>query len=322
MRVLIIDDDPDALEVAKARLSKEGLDIRCAQGGVPGLRAARHEEPDLILLDLDMPDLSGFDVCRALKADEELCMIPVLFLSGSTTAEDKIAGLDLGAVDYVTKPFDGFELRARVRAALRTKHLQDMLFEHAHIDPLTGLPNRRALMERLQQEWARIERHGGRLSFIMADFDKFKSINDSYGHNVGDKLLQLVGNAIAGQCRDTDLPARYGGDEFAIIVPGEMAPAAVHLAERCRHEIAKACVAVHNEMIVALASFGVADVKGMPSMGDLMRCADQALYEAKAAGGNCVHVYKDGAVSPALPPSAPIDVNVTNPAGAPSTANG
>ena len=160
-----------------------------------GLKAARSEEPDLILLDLDMPDISGFDVCRSLKADAELCMIPVLFLSGSTTPEDKIVGLDLGAVDYVTKPFDAFELRARVRAALRTKHLQDMLFEHAHIDPLTGLPNRRALMERLQQEWARIERHGGRLSFIMADIDDFKSVNDRFGHHVGDKILQKVAGA-------------------------------------------------------------------------------------------------------------------------------
>ena len=226
---------------------KEGLEIVCVEGGVPGLKAARREEPDLILLDLDMPDMSGFDVCRSLKADAELCMIPVLFLSGSTTPEDKIIGLDLGAVDYVTKPFDAFELRARVRAALRTKHLQDLLIEHAHIDPLTGLPNRRALMERLQQEWARIERHGGQLSFIMADIDHFKRVNDRYGHHVGDKVLQEVAGAIAAQCRESDLPARFGGEEFAIVVPDETAAAAVHLAERCRHEIAKVCVAVQHE---------------------------------------------------------------------------
>ena len=135
MKVLIIDDNRDALEVAKIRLVKECLEIVCAEGGVRGLEAARRERPDLILLDLDMPDMSGFDVCRALKADQEMCMTPVLFLSGSAGAEDKVRGLDLGAVDYVAKPFDAFELRARVRAALRTKHLQDMLFDHAAYRP-------------------------------------------------------------------------------------------------------------------------------------------------------------------------------------------
>lgn len=303
MKILIIDDDPDALEVAKTRLSKEGLDILCTDGGASGLTIARQETPDLILLDLDMPDMSGFDVCRALKADAELCMIPVLFLSGSTTAEDKIQGLDLGAIDYVTKPFDSFELRARVRAALRTKHLQDMLFEHGHIDPLTGLPNRRALTERLQQEWSRIERHGGRLSFIMADVDHFKQVNDRYGHHVGDRLLQEISAAIAAECRDIDLPARFGGEEFAIVVPDETVTGAVHLAERCRRRIARACTAVHDEVVAATASFGVADASGASSPEALMKRADEALYRAKDAGRNRVQAI-DNAGSP---PLAPVD---------------
>jgi diguanylate cyclase (GGDEF)-like protein len=287
-------------------LIKESLDIVSVQGGVAGLKAARREEPDLILLDLDMPDISGFDVCRSLKADTELCMIPVLFLSGSTTPEDKIAGLDLGAVDYVTKPFDAFELRARVRAALRTKHLQDMLFEHAHIDPLTGLPNRRALMERLQQEWARIERHGGQLSFIMADIDGFKGVNDRFGHHVGDKILQQVAGVLTGECREEDLPARFGGDELAIVVSGESAAAAAHLAERCRRAIAKACVAVQQEMVMVTASFGVADVEGAPSLGVLMKRADEALYQAKAAGRNQVQSWDRHADHAALLAGTPI----------------
>ncbi len=145
MKVLIVDDHPDSVAVAEARLAGENVTICSASSGAAALEAARREKPDLILLDVDMPDMSGFDVCRALKADVELCMIPVLFLSGSGNLEDKVQGLDLGAVDYVTKPFDSFELRARVRAALRNKHLQDMLIEHAQVDPLTGLCNRRAL---------------------------------------------------------------------------------------------------------------------------------------------------------------------------------
>ena len=288
MKVLLVDDSPDALAVAKARLSKEHLDIVTAGGGVLGLEAARKEAPDLILLDVDMPDMSGFEVCRELKADPELCMIPVLFLSGATTPEDKVHGLDLGAVDYVAKPFDAFELRARVRAALRTKHLQDLLIEHAHIDPLTGLPNRRALMERLQCEWSRIERHGGEMSFIMADLDHFKSINDLYGHHVGDKMLQETARVIAEQCRDNDLPARYGGEEFSIVVPDESAHTALHLAERCRHKIEECCIVVREENIKVTASFGIADSKGVASIEEMMRRADEALYWSKKAGRNQV----------------------------------
>jgi diguanylate cyclase (GGDEF)-like protein len=288
MKLLIIDDNLDALEVAKTRLAKENLDILCAEGGIQGLEMARREKPDLILLDLEMPDMSGFDVCRELKSDLELCMTPVLFLSGSTTAEDKVKGLDLGAVDYVAKPFDTFELRARVRAALRTKHLQDLLIEHAHIDPLTGLPNRRALMERLRLEWSRMERHGGRLSFIMVDIDHFKRINDTYGHHIGDQMLQEVANVILRQCRKLDLPSRYGGEEFGIIVPEETATGAKQLAERCRQEIEKAGIVVKGEKVHATASFGVADATDLPSTQTLMKRADDALYQAKNAGRNQV----------------------------------
>jgi diguanylate cyclase (GGDEF)-like protein len=299
MKILIIDDSADALDVAKVRLAKEGLDILCAEGGVAGLEVARRENPDLILLDLDMPDMSGFDVCRSLKADPELCMIPVLFLSGSGTAEDKVKGLDLGAVDYITKPFDTFELRARVRAALRTKHLQDLLIEHAHIDPLTGLPNRRALMERLRYQWARIGRHGGQLSFIMADIDHFKRVNDVHGHQIGDKMLQEVADVIARQCREVDLPARYGGEEFAIVVPDETTSGATCLAERCREEIAKVRLAVNGETVAVTASFGVADANNLPSLEALMKRADEALYRAKQAGRNLVRSYDEDATIPA-----------------------
>lgn len=191
-KILIIDDDLDALQVARTRLAKLGLAILSADGGIAGLEAARREMPDLILLDQEMPDLSGFDVCRVLKADAELCMIPVLFLSASNAAEDKIKGLDLGAVDYIVKPFDASELCARVRAALRTKRIQDLLIECAHVDPVTGCPNHPALLRRLQREWDHMQHNLGRVSFAMADINRFRLATDAEGYHIGDELLQEV----------------------------------------------------------------------------------------------------------------------------------
>lgn len=288
MKVLIIDDSPEALALAKARLSEEKLTIFCADGGKAGLAMAELEKPDLILLDVDMPELSGFDVCKILKEDSELNLIPIIFLSGASEAESKITGLELGAVDYVTKPFDLFELRARVRAALRTKRLQNMLIENAHIDPLTGLPNRRALMERLNQEWSRAKRRNGSISFIMADVDHFKQVNDTYGHDIGDKVLSEIGRAIFSCCRPADMAARFGGEEFSIIVPEERAEDAACLAERCRIAVAEVSVFTREIFINPTASFGVADMQEANSIEDLIHTADLALYRSKATGRNKV----------------------------------
>jgi diguanylate cyclase (GGDEF)-like protein len=291
MRVLVVDDSPDAVALAEARLAGEGLEISSADGGRAGLETARREAPDLVLLDLDMPDLSGFDVCRALKADAELCMIPVIFLTGSASSEDKVKGLDLGAVDYVTKPFDAFELRARVRAALRTKRLQDLLAKYAQIDPLTELWNRRALTERMRQEWARVRRREESLAVILADVDHFKQVNDRYGHQVGDGVLCRVAGVLAEHCRGSDVPARYGGEEFAVLLPGQGLDGAASLAERCRREIEAIRLSAKGEQVAVTASFGVGDSAGADAAATLIERADKALYEAKRAGRNRVHVF-------------------------------
>ncbi len=288
MKVLIIDDSPQALKIAQARLAKENLDILCAPNGKKGLKMARSSRPDLILLDIDMPEMSGFEICRMLKADEELCIIPVIFLTASDDQENKVKGLDMGAVDYVTKPFDAFELRARVRAALRTKHLQDLLIKYAQVDPLTELWNRRALMERLAREWSRVQRHGGKFSLIMADLDDFKHINDNYGHAVGDTLLQEVARAVRGECRKIDFPARYGGEEFTVLVPQQSQDSAANLAERCRNQIEKIDIDLHGKDIQISASFGVADTDDVFSSEELLKKADKALYKAKRKGKNRV----------------------------------
>ena len=298
MKILIIDDSPDALAVAKTRLAHEGHDILCAGSGKEGLEAAGRHKPDMILLDVDMPDMNGFEVCRRLKADADLCMVPVIFLSGSGGPEEKVKGLNIGAVDFVTKPFDVFELRARVNAGLRTKQMQDLLIEHAKIDPLTGLANRRALDERLAQEWARLLRHGGHLSVIMADIDHFKDVNDQFGHSVGDEVLHQVARLLAEGCRESDVPARYGGEEFVVVAPETTAQAAADFAERLRTSICSGPLEVHGQAVNVTASFGVAGHEGLKSPEELVQAADKALYRAKSAGRNCVK----GAEIPAAAP--------------------
>lgn len=294
MKVLIVDDSPKARQVAQVRLKAENVEIVSADGGAAGLEMARREKPDLILLDVDMPDMSGFDVCRALKSDPQVSMIPIIFLTGSGSAEDKVKGLDLGAVDYVTKPFDAFELGARVRAALRTKHLQDLLATRAQIDPLTELWNRRALTDRLQQEWSRVVRYGGVLSCIIVDLDDFKRVNDTHGHGTGDEVLRRVAGVLADRRRDTDLPTRWGGEEFAVLVPCTRAPGAACLAERYRADIEGLRIEAGRDTVTITASFGVADSAAAPGTEALIEAADTALYRAKDAGKNRVEVFGPG----------------------------
>ena len=288
MKILVIDDSEDTLTVVKTRLAHEGHDILCAGGGREGLETAGREGPDLVLLDVDMPDMTGFEVCRRLKSDAATCSIPVIFLSGSGGTDDKVEGLDLGAVDFVTKPFDAFELRARVRAALRTNQLQDLLRQHALIDPLTELPNRRALDKRLRQEWARLLRHGGHLALIMADLDRFKKINDTFGHPAGDEALRQVAHLLAGGCRESDMPVRYGGEEFVVVAPETTAQAAADFADRLRMSICSQPLQVHGKALSITASFGVAGNEGLKVPEELVQAADEALYRAKSAGRNCV----------------------------------
>jgi diguanylate cyclase (GGDEF)-like protein len=271
----------------------------CAAGGTDGLEAATRENPDLILLDVDMPDLSGFDVCRILKADVRLGMTPIIFLSGSDNRESKVRGLDLGAVDYVTKPFDSYELQARVRAALRTKRLQDLLTKYAKIDLLTELGNRRALEERLRQEWSRALRLGSVLAVVMSDIDHFKSVNDTYGHPVGDRLLGEIAKAMARQCRESDFPARYGGEEFAIVCPHTDAEGAYLLAQRYRRGVEGIRLNIQGKQVRVTMSFGVADSQRAPSWEVLLQLADQALYRAKREGRN--RVIRADAATPAVP---------------------
>jgi two-component system cell cycle response regulator len=290
--VLIIDDSADIHALLEVRLRPEGLTLVSERDAAAGVRRARAIGPDLILLDLLMPAASGFDVCRELKSHPETANIPVIFLSGSGETVNKVAAFDAGAVDYVTKPFDPAELRARVRAALRTKRYQDMLSTRAQLDALTGLWNRSYFDRRLADELAAAGRYGRSVSLVLMDIDGFKALNDDLGHPFGDRVLHCLGEAIAGCVRNSDAACRYGGEELALILTETGSADAVVLAERARQAIAALVVRERGRTISVTASLGVACSSDLPELvrtpDALVVAADAALYRAKHRGKNRV----------------------------------
>jgi diguanylate cyclase (GGDEF)-like protein len=305
-RVLVIDDSEFIHELVRARLRQEGLQVEHELSGDAGLRRATQNPPDLILLDVEMPEMDGFEVCRRLKEGPETRHIPVIFLTGQSEQGDKVRGLDLGAVDYVLKPFDEVELRARVRAALRTKRLQDLLQRQSFLDGLTGLWNRGYLDHRREGALNIARRYARRLSLLLGDIDHFKQINDTYGHLFGDHAIQRVAEAISRHARRSDIACRYGGEEFALLLPGAGVQESSVVAERLRIAIETEEFYVRDGTRVQVTiSFGVASTEGLdPLTGEsLISRADQALYDAKQSGRNRVHIYladRPGLVRPFL----------------------
>jgi two-component system, cell cycle response regulator len=285
--VLVIDDSRDIHALLRARLKDERITLHFADSGPAGLAMVADVKPDLILLDILMPQMDGYEVCRQLKANPVTVNTTIIFLSGADTTEDKIKGLELGATDYVTKPFDPAELRSRVRAALRTAYLMDLLAKKAMIDGLTGLWNRSYLDVRLAAEIARSRRSNRPASCIMLDVDHFKSINDRFGHPFGDEVLRMVATALGINCRTEDVLCRYGGEEFALLLPNTPVSDAVDLAERLRRAIVAECPMFKGEAVKVTASFGVAELQEEDPLA-LLESADKAMYQAKQSGRNRV----------------------------------
>ncbi len=294
--VLAIDDSPEVLELLAVRLRPEGLVLVTGKSYDEGLALANQVKPDLILLDVDMPEHNGLDLCRRLKESEATRNIPVIFLTGSDDVNTKVHGFDLGAVDYVTKPFHPAELRARVRAALRMKRAQDLLTQKAQIDALTGLRNRAYMDERLAAEIKGATRSARPLSLVMIDLDHFKSLNDSYGHPFGDLVLQRVGDFLPRSIRPCDVACRYGGEELALILTDTAIAGAHTVAERVRDQIRDLVFAPRGKSVSVTASLGVAELgelatgPGEVRPTALVAAADDALYIAKREGRDCVRL--------------------------------
>ncbi len=287
-RVLLIDDSRPIHRLAEVWLGPENVELTFAATAEAGIAAAREGRPDLILLDVDLPDGSGFDLCRRLRAEPELMAAPIVLLTGATTAAERIRGLDLGAVDYITKPFDPAEFRARVRAALRTKHLTDLLATKAQIDGLTGLRNRRYLDEQLAVARATLRRTGRPFGLLLIDLDHFKAVNDAHGHPFGDEVLRRVAGAIAAACREEDVVCRYGGDEFAVLTPGVGLPGVARLGQRIADAVAALCCASRSATVRVTASLGAADAPSDEAAASIVERAGTALDAAKRNGRNRV----------------------------------
>jgi diguanylate cyclase (GGDEF)-like protein len=286
--LLLIDDSAAVQTLLRARLKDEPIVIHCASDGQAGLQMAASLQPDLILLDVDMPQPDGFEVCRLLKRDPNLVHVPVIFLTGAASPQEKIRGLELGAIDYITKPFDPAELRARVRAALRLKFMMDLLAKKAQIDALTGLWNRRYFDDRLEAEFSLARRSPRPLAVLMIDIDKFKPINDTFGHATGDEVLRRVANLLCDSVRTEDIVCRYGGEEFAIIAP-TISGASITVAERLRAAVESLAIVAAGKQLKVTVSIGVAFHDTAPDVS-LIKQADEALYRAKQSGRNRVEV--------------------------------
>lgn len=285
--VLAIDDSPDILRLLQGRLRSEAIEFQSAQSGMAGIELAKRLKPALILLDIEMPDLDGFEILRLLKDDPETLSTPVIMLSGLSSAQDKITAFDLGAVDYVTKPFDFGELRVRIRSALKTHGLLQMLAQRAQIDGLTGLWNRAYFDRRLSEEISACSRHGRPLSLAMLDLDGFKHVNDTYGHPAGDAVLAGVGNLLRREVREADVPCRYGGEEFALIMPETPPADARAVCERIRATLEQVVWPRHPDHAVTV-SIGIVGsmICREPSPQFWVECADRNLYAAKTTGRN------------------------------------
>lgn len=293
-QVLLVDDSPSSLRTLGEILSPDH-DVLVATTGQAALEIARAMEPlDLILLDVMMPGLDGHAVCRALKEDESARRVPIIFVTALMGPEAEARGFDMGAVDYITKPFSAPVVRARVRTHVSLKRRSDLLENLAFLDGLTGIANRRQLDEHLDREWRRLTRRSASISLLMIDIDHFKGLNDHYGHGYGDDCLRRVAGAIADVARRSgDLPARYGGEEFAVVLPDTGIDGALAVAEKIRRSVedlglpnVASRVADHVTVSVGVAG-SIPRHRGTPQ--ELVNAADRALYRAKSSGRNRVH---------------------------------
>jgi diguanylate cyclase (GGDEF)-like protein len=287
-RILIVDDNAVNIRLLKMILEREGFEVIFTGNGLETVDLALKLSPDLILLDLLMPEVSGMEILRTLKMNNVTQGMPVVMVTARTSGEDVRQALEAGAFDYIKKPLDEVEIVARVRSALRYKVHQDRLEEMAMRDSLTGLYNHRLLIELLERELATARRKLQSVSFCMADIDHFKKVNDRFGHQSGDLVLQEVSRILMSGLRKSDPIGRYGGEEFGLVLTSCTPEKAQGLCERLRSLVAGHAFVLDGEEVRVTLSMGLAHAEPGSDIKetDLIQQADNALYRAKAEGRN------------------------------------
>ena len=300
MRVLAAEDNPVFQSMLRTMLTRWGYQAVIARDGVEAWNVLqRPDAPRLAVLDWMMPGMDGVEICRRIRAVNREPYVYILLLTARTESQDLIEGMDAGADDYLTKPFNAHELRVRIRAGRRILDLQEELLqarealrEQATHDGLTGLLNRTSIMGKLDDELSRSARDGSSVSVLMVDLDRFKSVNDTRGHLIGDAVLREAASRLRSASRRYDSVGRYGGEEFLIVLPGSEAPAARIQAERLRETIAGIPFRADSQPLAMTCSIGLAcSSHCAPEI--LIREADEALYQAKARGRNRVVVHTE-----------------------------
>ncbi|RPI01030.1 MAG: PleD family two-component system response regulator [Calditrichaeota bacterium] len=304
-KILVVDDIPVNIQLLQAFLATQNYKTFIARNGEEALQQVETVEPDLILLDVMMPKMNGFETCRQLKKSEKAKYTPIIMVTALNEIESKIRGIEAGADDFISKPFNKLELLARVRSLLRVKMLHDQLQEKisqlerakerlrelALTDGLTGLYNYRHFKDVLSMEVRRAERHRISFSLIMFDIDYFKQYNDTHGHLAGDKVLQGIASLVSNNIRKIDVAARYGGEEFAVILPNTPAANARIVAEKLRKLVEQFPFEFQETQPNNRITISVG-VSSYPTGGrtfeTLVACADKRLYLAKARGKNIV----------------------------------
>jgi len=289
-KILVVDDNLNNIRLLTDILEDENFTVYTADNGAAVLAMVHKLKPDVILLDIMMPGLDGFEVCKLLKNDFDIKDIPVIMVTAKTEGIDIKKSLEMGAFDYIKKPIDEIEVIARVQSAIRFKQTQDKLKEMAMKDGLTGLYNHALLIELFEKEIDKQQRNNGSISFAMIDIDNFKKINDTYGHISGDTVLKELSNILMSSVRGGDIVGRYGGEEFSIVFPGIDEQNAFQLCERIRKEVEDFNFEIGIETVKITISIGINfnELKGIINKREIIQKADEALYRAKHNGRNRV----------------------------------